>query len=127
VVSDLDQTATERLNDSASTMALLLGAAGHAHEHGPGGLVGEHCAARPGRRRHHARPGHGQRHRTRSLPIGTAAGIPLTTDRSAVFTAPVNVVGALIQLADACDSKDPTTVSILTGTVDQAATPGAHA
>jgi flagellar hook-associated protein 3 FlgL len=59
---------------------------------------------------------------TMSLQIGTDATIPINSSGTAVFTSPVNVFGTLIQLRNALNNNDPTTVSTLIGNVDQAAT-----
>jgi flagellar hook-associated protein 3 FlgL len=57
-----------------------------------------------------------------SLQIGTDSTIPVNKSGSAVFSGPVDVFGTLIQLRNALNNNDPTTVSTLIGNVDQAAT-----
>jgi flagellar hook-associated protein 3 FlgL len=59
---------------------------------------------------------------TFSLQIGTDSSIPLNTNGTAVFTSPVNVFDTLVQLRNALNNNDPTTVSTLIGNVTQAST-----
>ncbi len=59
---------------------------------------------------------------TMTLQIGTDSTIPINTNGAAVFTSPVNVFGTLIQLRNALNNNDPTTVSALIGNVSSAAT-----
>jgi len=55
-----------------------------------------------------------------SLQVGPQASVPINTDGNTVFNSPTNVFATLIQLRDALNNGDQTTVGNLLSTVDQA-------
>jgi flagellar hook-associated protein 3 FlgL len=59
---------------------------------------------------------------TFSLQVGAQSSIPINQNGYALFKSPVDVFGTLIQLRDALNNNDPTTVSTLITTVASAST-----
>jgi flagellin-like hook-associated protein FlgL len=58
---------------------------------------------------------------TFSLQVGAQASVPINQNGNALFKTPVDVFGTLIQLRDALNNNDPTTVGNLITNVDAAA------